>query len=110
MYSHLAQIKYILPEVVQIDYILVHDVKTLCIKPDMKISLLFDAIEGHQEQFALRALRQVFAHRLLDFFNTHTKVIALTILSLLSVLELVVLIIASTPCIIVIMIINFQKS
>lgn len=65
-----------LPEVVQIDYILIHDVKTLCMKPDMKISLLFDAIEGHQEQSAFMALRQVFAHRLLDLFHTHPEVIA----------------------------------
>lgn len=72
-YRHLAQIKYILPEVVQIDYILIHDVKSLCMKPDMKISLLFDVIEGHQEKSNFMALRQVFAYRLLDFFNTHPE-------------------------------------
>lgn len=72
-YRHLAQIKYILPEVVQIDYILIHDVKSLCMKPDMKISLLFDVIEGHQEKSTFMALRQVFAYRLLDFFNTHPE-------------------------------------
>lgn len=72
-YRHLAQIKYILPEVVQVDYILIHDVKSLCMKPDMKISLLFDVIEGHQEKSTFMALRQVFAYRLLDFFNTHPE-------------------------------------
>ena len=80
-------------------------------KPDMKISLLFDVIEGHQEKSTFMALRQVFAYRLLDFFNTHPEVIATALLLLVLVLELVVvLIIPTTVCIIVIMIINFWKS
>uniref|UniRef100_F6HE82 CDT1 Geminin-binding domain-containing protein n=1 Tax=Vitis vinifera TaxID=29760 RepID=F6HE82_VITVI len=83
-YRHLAQIKYILPEVVQIDYILIHDVKSLCMKPDMKISLLFDVIEGHQEKSTFMALRQVFAYRLLDFFNIHPEVIAAALLLLVT--------------------------
>ncbi|KAL4654218.1 hypothetical protein ACB092_01G362200 [Castanea dentata] len=72
-YSHLAQIKYILPEAIQIEKILVHDKKTLCMKPDMKISLLFDVIEGHCEQSDFFALHQLFASRLISFFTKQPK-------------------------------------
>ncbi|KAJ0106107.1 hypothetical protein Patl1_19280 [Pistacia atlantica] len=71
--KHLAQIKYILPEAIQIDNILVHDKKTLCMKPDMKISLIFDVIEGHSEHSDFIALHQVFASRLLNYFSTHPE-------------------------------------
>ena len=53
-------------------------------KPDMKISLLFDVIEGHQEKSTFMALRQVFAYRLLDFFNIHPEVIAAALLLLVT--------------------------
>lgn len=69
MYSHLAQIKYILPEAIQIEKTLVHDKKTLCMKPDMKITLLFDVVEGHHEQSDFLALHQLFASRLILFFT-----------------------------------------
>ncbi|XP_043715203.1 CDT1-like protein a, chloroplastic isoform X2 [Telopea speciosissima] len=72
-YCHLAQIKYILPEAVKIEKILVHDEKTLCMKPDLKISLLFDALPAHPDQTASMAMRQVFCARLLDFYDTHPK-------------------------------------
>ncbi|XP_031263014.1 CDT1-like protein a, chloroplastic [Pistacia vera] len=71
--KHLAQIKYILPEAIQVDNILVHDKKTLCMKPDMKISLLFDVIEGHSEHSDFIALHQVFASRLLNYFSAHPE-------------------------------------
>ncbi|XP_042502021.1 CDT1-like protein a, chloroplastic isoform X2 [Macadamia integrifolia] len=72
-YCHLAQIKYILPEAVQIEKILVHDEKTLCMKPDLKISLLFNALPAHPDEAASMVMRQVFRARLLDFYDTHPK-------------------------------------
>lgn len=73
-YRHLAQIKFILPEAVQTDRILIHDEKTMCMKPDMKITLLFDVVEGHREQSTYIALHQEFDARLFNYFSTHPEV------------------------------------
>ncbi|KAK3032782.1 hypothetical protein RJ639_035727 [Escallonia herrerae] len=73
-HRHLAQIKYILPEAVQAEKILIHEEKTLCMKPEMKITLLFDVVEGHSEQSMYVALQKVFASRLFSFINAHPKV------------------------------------
>lgn len=72
-YRHLAKIKYLLPEAIQTDKILVHDKKSLCMKPDMKIGVLFDVVEGHDEESDFIALRQVFASRLVDYFIKHPE-------------------------------------
>ncbi|KAM7479559.1 hypothetical protein LguiA_027772 [Lonicera macranthoides] len=72
-YRHLAQIKFILPEAVQTDRILIHDEKTMCMKPDMKITLLIDVVEGHREQSTYIALHQEFDARLFNFFSTHPE-------------------------------------
>ncbi|PQQ02840.1 CDT1-like protein b [Prunus yedoensis var. nudiflora] len=60
--------KFILPEAIKIDRILVQDKKTPCMKPDMNITLLFDIVEGHREVSDFIAVRQVFASRLINFF------------------------------------------
>ncbi|PON53614.1 DNA replication factor [Trema orientale] len=72
-YRHLAQIKYILPEALQIEKILIHDKKTLSMKSDMKITLLFDTVEGHSEVSDFIALSQVFSLRLYNFCSTHPE-------------------------------------
>lgn len=72
-YGHLARIKYLLPEAIQMDKILVHDKKSLCMKPDMKIGVLFDVVEGHDEESDFIALRQVFTSRLVDYFIKHPE-------------------------------------
>lgn len=72
-YGHLARIKYLLPEAIQMDKILVHDKKSLCMKSDMKIGVLFDVVEGHDEESDFIALRQVFASRLVDYFIKHPE-------------------------------------
>ncbi|OWM82960.1 CDT1-like protein a, chloroplastic [Punica granatum] len=73
LYGHLAQIKYILPEAVQTDKILVHDKKTLCVRPDVKITLLFDGIDVHLERSRVIALQELFASRLEDFVSSHPE-------------------------------------
>ncbi|CAL8159561.1 unnamed protein product [Prunus armeniaca] len=73
LYKHLAQMKFILPEAIKIDRILVQDKKTPCMKPDMNITLLFDIVEGHRELSDFIAVRQVFASRLINFFAMHPE-------------------------------------
>ncbi|KAA8542898.1 hypothetical protein F0562_024067 [Nyssa sinensis] len=55
------------------DRIIIYDKKSLCMMPDIKITLLFDVAEGHQEQSTFLALRQVFASRLLNFSSKHPE-------------------------------------
>lgn len=78
-YKHLAQIKFILPEAVETERILIHDEKTMCMEPEMIITLLFDIVKGHDEQSDYLALRVVFASRLFNFYSTHTEVMVFTI-------------------------------
>ncbi|KAL6217518.1 hypothetical protein ACLB2K_010735 [Fragaria x ananassa] len=44
-YSHLAQLKYILPEVIEIKKELVFDERTSCLKPDLHVALNVQALE-----------------------------------------------------------------
>lgn len=71
---HLAQIKYVLPEAIHIDKVLVHDNKSLCMKPDLKITLTYEVVQGHSSESTYMALRQLFGLRLMGFFNTHPEV------------------------------------
>lgn len=73
--SHLAQIKYLLPEAVQIDKILMHDDNTKCMKSEMKIELLFDVVKYHNEESVYVALSNIFSSRLRDFYARHPEVI-----------------------------------
>ncbi|KAF8036003.1 hypothetical protein BT93_C1891 [Corymbia citriodora subsp. variegata] len=73
LYSHLAQIKYILPEVIQIEKLLIYDKKTLCMRSDMKITVQLDAIETCHEQSGFVALRELFMSRLVDYFTDHLE-------------------------------------
>ncbi|KAG8378600.1 hypothetical protein BUALT_Bualt07G0002400 [Buddleja alternifolia] len=70
---HLAQIRHILAEAVQIDKILIHDDQTKCMKSDMKIALLFDVVKGHHEESAFVALSSLFSSRLRDFYIGHPE-------------------------------------
>ncbi|GFP88529.1 cdt1-like protein a chloroplastic [Phtheirospermum japonicum] len=73
LFTHLAQMKHILPEAVQIDKILVHDEKTKCMKPHMTIGLLFDAVKDHGEESVYVALSKLFSSRLREFCITHPE-------------------------------------
>ncbi|XP_058077954.1 CDT1-like protein a, chloroplastic isoform X2 [Magnolia sinica] len=75
-HCHLAQLKYILPEVISIKKILVHDERTLCMKPELQITLQLDAFEngGNRKSGSGYAfLRKMFRARLLDFCNAHPE-------------------------------------
>ncbi|XP_056170927.1 CDT1-like protein a, chloroplastic isoform X1 [Syzygium oleosum] len=73
LYSHLAQIKYLLPEVIQLEKLLIYDKKTSCMRPDMKITVQLDAIEICREQSGFVALRELFKLRLVDYFTDHPE-------------------------------------
>ncbi|XP_068644235.1 CDT1-like protein a, chloroplastic isoform X2 [Aristolochia californica] len=73
LYSHLAQIKYIFPEAIKIENTLKHDEITLIMKPDMKVTLLPDAVNAQPDQSVSLALCQTFRSRLLDFFKSHPE-------------------------------------
>ncbi|KAK2367381.1 hypothetical protein P8452_55726 [Trifolium repens] len=72
-YSHLAQMKYILPEGIEIEKVVVVEKKSLCMKPDLKISLVFEVLEDHSEQSAYLALGRYFNSKLINFFNQHPE-------------------------------------
>ncbi|XP_057767332.1 CDT1-like protein a, chloroplastic [Salvia miltiorrhiza] len=73
-YSHLAQLKFILPEAIVLEKTLQHDERTSCMKPDLRITLDVEAIKrkGKSKSGNLQ-LRKVFRSRLLDFFKSHPE-------------------------------------
>jgi chromatin licensing and DNA replication factor 1 len=66
--------KYILPEGIEIEKVVVVEKKSLCMKPDLKITLVFEVLEDHSEQSAYLALGRYFNSRLINFFNQHPEV------------------------------------
>lgn len=73
----MAQLKFILPEAMEIKKILTHDERTNCMKPDLLIALHVDALENIGKKKAENGyvqLRNVFHSRLLDFSKTHPEV------------------------------------
>ncbi|XP_026436266.1 CDT1-like protein a, chloroplastic [Papaver somniferum] len=71
--SHLAQIKYILPEAIHVEKILVLEKRTMCMRQDMKVTLLLDTVETHLDQSPFTSLIQIFHQRLLKFFSNHPE-------------------------------------
>ncbi|MQL74859.1 hypothetical protein Taro_007239 [Colocasia esculenta] len=75
MLSHLAQMKFLFPEALHIEKTLVHDETSLCMKPDINVSVIVDAAkdidDSHQASYA--DLCKVFHARLLNFLNTHPE-------------------------------------
>ncbi|PWA68147.1 CDT1 Geminin-binding domain-like protein [Artemisia annua] len=72
-YKNLAQIKFILPEAVQTEKILLHNKKTLSVEHDIKVTLNFDVVEGHIENSAYIALSHTFSNRLFKLVNKHSE-------------------------------------
>lgn len=73
LYGDLAKIIYILPEVVHIDKICVHDEKTCCVKPDLKVTLHLDALEDDHEHSVFIRVSNVFQAKLIDLFVKHPE-------------------------------------
>jgi hypothetical protein len=76
-HSHLAQLKYIMPEAIVINKILLRDDTTCCMYPDLQVNLLVSAVENVVKQkgeTAYLALRRVFRQRLVEFYREHPEV------------------------------------
>ncbi|XP_016489512.2 CDT1-like protein a, chloroplastic [Nicotiana tabacum] len=75
-YNHLAQLKFLLPEAIEIKKILVHDERTYCMKPDLHITLNANAVKVDEKLKSTSdtvQLEKVFRARLLDFFKSHPE-------------------------------------
>ncbi|TVU32236.1 hypothetical protein EJB05_23959 [Eragrostis curvula] len=74
LYSHLAQMKHLFPEAIQIKRILLHDEKSLCMYPDMEITLVMDVVECKSpDQSPSMAICEAFYSKLLGFLDAHDK-------------------------------------
>ncbi|KAF5738920.1 CDT1-like protein a chloroplastic [Tripterygium wilfordii] len=73
--GHLAQLKYILPEAIEIKRVLKFDERTSCMKPDLHVSVNVDAMEFDEKSKESRniELRKIFRGRLLDFYKAHPE-------------------------------------
>ncbi|MCD7459840.1 hypothetical protein HAX54_042111 [Datura stramonium] len=72
-YSHLAQLKFILPEAIEIKKILKYDERSCCMKPNLYIILNANAVDNSEKWKSNSSsvlLRKVFRSRLLDFFKS----------------------------------------
>jgi hypothetical protein len=77
IYSHVAQMKHIFPEGMLLEKTMVHDEKTLCMKPDLKITLLHDAVASGKDKASkgnnTLGLRKAFHTRLVEFVKVYPK-------------------------------------
>ncbi|CAN8315503.1 unnamed protein product [Cochlearia groenlandica] len=75
-YSHLAQLKHILPEAIEIKRVLIYDETTNCMKPDLHVTLNADAVEDKDKSKPEReriVLRKLFRERLYGFVKAHPQ-------------------------------------
>ncbi|KAE8692196.1 putative Auxin-induced protein 5NG4 [Hibiscus syriacus] len=76
LYSHLAQLKHILPEAIEIKRILLFDEMSSCMKPDLHVSIILDAIDfgdNSKSETKNLTLRKVFRDRLVDYSKAHPE-------------------------------------
>ncbi|KAM1346046.1 hypothetical protein PS2_035117 [Malus domestica] len=75
--SHLAQLKIVLPEVIEITKVLVKDERTSDMKPDLRVTMNVDAVENDDklksEGGGHMHLRRAFRHRLGDISKSHPE-------------------------------------
>ncbi|CAL2280599.1 unnamed protein product [Prunus armeniaca] len=77
-YGHLAQLKFVLPEVIEIKKLLVWDERTCRRKPDLHVSMNIVAVENNgmlksQGGGAIMHLRKAFWKRLADISKSHPE-------------------------------------
>ncbi|XP_065858985.1 CDT1-like protein a, chloroplastic [Euphorbia lathyris] len=75
-HRHLAQLKYIMPEVIEAKRVLVLDERTSCMKPELHVSINVDAIEfdGNLQSTSRNLqLRKIFRSRIADFYKAHPQ-------------------------------------
>ncbi|KAI3760164.1 hypothetical protein L1987_50555 [Smallanthus sonchifolius] len=75
-YSHLAQLKFLLPEALEIKKILVRDDRTSCMKPDLHVTLNFSIVQDDEKltsDSAFLLLSKLFRSRLLSFCKSNPE-------------------------------------
>ncbi|XP_073144445.1 CDT1-like protein a, chloroplastic [Henckelia pumila] len=76
-HSHLAQMKFIMPDVIEIEKALRRDERTSCIKPDLRITLNVKAIgngsNAKSDSRNVQQLRKVFRARLVEFYKSYPE-------------------------------------
>ncbi|KAH8509390.1 hypothetical protein H0E87_011232 [Populus deltoides] len=76
-HKHLAQLKYIMPEAIEIKRVLKFDEQTSCMKPDLQVTVNADAIQCDDGKLKTESekiyLRKVFRSRLVDFYRDHPQ-------------------------------------
>ncbi|ESQ44998.1 hypothetical protein EUTSA_v10010331mg [Eutrema salsugineum] len=74
-YDHLAQMKHIYPEAIEIKRVLKCDEDTSCMNPSLHVKLNTDAIVPEDANCGTKhmQLRKVFHSKLVDFYKAHPK-------------------------------------
>ncbi|KAG5246318.1 CDT1 protein [Salix suchowensis] len=76
-HKYLAQLKYIMPEAIEIKRVLRFDEQTCCMKPDLHITVNADAIQGDDGKLKSESekiyLRKVFRSRIVKFYRDHPQ-------------------------------------
>lgn len=75
-YNHLAQLKFLLPEAIEIKKMLVFDERTNCMKPDLHITLNANGVDVDEKlksSSVFEQLKKVFLNRILDFSKSHPE-------------------------------------
>ncbi|KAK9067556.1 hypothetical protein SSX86_011667 [Deinandra increscens subsp. villosa] len=75
-HSHLAQIKFILPEAIEIKKILVRDDRTCCMKPDLHLTLNFSIVQNDKKLSSDNGsvlLNKLFRSRLVKFCKSNPE-------------------------------------
>ena len=82
-YGHLAQMKFIVPEAIELKKVMIFDERTSCMKPDLHISFNFSVLDykddletGNQYM----QLRKLFKARLSEFASSHPEVCCIFLL------------------------------
>jgi chromatin licensing and DNA replication factor 1 len=78
LYTHLAQMKHLFPEAIQITRILLHDEKSICMYADMEITFRMDTVEcSNSHESPAMAICEAFRSKLLCFLESHHEVLNL---------------------------------
>ena len=74
----MAQLKFVLPEAIEIKKVLIKDERTSCLKPDLHVTINADALESDgkskPEGGGSMHLRKAFRKRLADLSKSHPEV------------------------------------
>ena len=76
-YGHLAQLKHILPEAIEVKRMLIFDERTSCMKLDLHVSIIVDVIDCRDKSKSATKnlnLRRAFRARLADYLKAHPEV------------------------------------